>query len=85
MDDSFNGVIISLGPDTDQVLGYHGIDDDIIPHLCVLSQTIKSSHWKFTTDQAVDISEAMINDFIKKPGFGSQKVILNNFDLCTLC
>jgi hypothetical protein len=44
MDNGFHGAIISVGPETDQV---HGIDHDIIPHLHVLSQTIKSSHWKF--------------------------------------
>lgn len=93
MDDGFHGAIISVGPETDQVLGYHGIDDDIIPRLRVLSQTVKSSHWKFklrdpryklTTDQAVDIAQAMMNDFMRKPGTGFQKVMLDNFDLCVL-
>ena len=72
MDDGFHGVIISIGPEIDQVLGYHRIEDDIIPCLCMLSQTIKRSHWKFklcdpqyklTTDQAVDITQAMKDDF----------------------
>ena len=90
MDDGFQGAIISVGPETDQVLGYHGIDDDIIPRLRVLAQTVKSSHWKFklrdpqyklTTEQAVDIAEAMMNDFMRKPGIEFQKVILENFDL----
>ena len=44
MDDGFQGAIISVGPETDQVLGYHRIDDDIIPCLHVLSQNVKSSH-----------------------------------------
>ena len=51
----------------------------------MLSQTVKSSHWKFklcdpqyklTTDQAVDIAEAMMNDFMRKPGIGFQQVVL---------
>jgi hypothetical protein len=93
MDDGFYGAIISVGPETDQVLVYYGIDDDIIPHLHVLSQTIKSSHWKFklcnpqynlTTAQAVDIAQAMMNDFMRKPGIRFQKVMLDKFDLCIL-
>ena len=82
-DDGFKGAIISIGPETDSVLSQYNIPDDFILHLRVLSQTVRSSNWKYklrtadyglTLEQALHVSEAMIHDIENRPDFRVQVV-----------
>ena len=72
---------MSIGPETDSVLSQYKIPDDFIPRLRVLSQTVRSSNWKYklrtadyglTLEQALHVSEAMVHDIENKPGFRIQ-------------
>lgn len=89
-DDGFKGAIISIGPETDSVLSQYKIPDDFILRLRVLSQTVRSSNWKYklrtadyglTLEQALHVSEAMIHDIENRPGFRVQVVGIFSFFL----
>ena len=87
-DDGFKGAIISIGPETDSVLSQYKIPDNFILRLRVLSQTVRSSNWKYklrtadyglTLEQALHVSEAMIHDIENRPGFRVQVVSIFSF------
>lgn len=87
-DDGFKGAIISIGPETDYVLSQYKIPDNYILRLRVLSQTVRSSNWKYklrtadyglTLEQALHVSEAMIHDIENRSGFRVQVVSIFPF------
>ena len=69
--DGFGGIIISLGPNTDNILNWFQLDDSLVPRLHVLTRKVCSTrweavlrtpHWGLTYEQASNLSRAMLAD-----------------------
>jgi hypothetical protein len=83
--DGFQGAIISIGPQTDSILDRFDLDNDLVPCLRVLTQTIHSGKWEatlrtscfgLTYEQAPKLTNAMLNDIRGEQGPTTQ-VCLN--------
>src|ERR1700733_13196361 len=70
-DDGFGGVIISFGPNTDNILDQFQLDDSLVPRLHVLTKKVRSTgweamlrtpYWGLTYERASNLSRAMLAD-----------------------
>jgi hypothetical protein len=67
----FQGALISIGPKTDAVIDWFGLNDSLVPHLRVLTSNICSSywesilrtpHWGLSYEQATNLAKAIQAD-----------------------
>jgi hypothetical protein len=69
--DGFHGAIISIGPETDAVIDHFNLDDNLVPHLRVLTRQVRSSRWEavlrtpqwgLSYEQSANLARAMRAD-----------------------
>ena len=69
--DGFQGALISIGPETDAVIDWFGLNDNLVPRLRVLTCKIRSSRWEtvlrtpdwgLSYEQSANLAKAMHTD-----------------------
>ena len=69
--DGFHSALISIGPETDAVINWFALDDNLLPRLGVLTHQVRSSrwetvlrtpHWGLSYEQSANLARAMRAD-----------------------